>query len=178
MAQQFIEGALALDFEDNAVIVPWDKHAAYQAVQRLPSKAVDFCVLHTLGVAVLECTDYRGFPIELRNARKGSSALALEVATKVRDTIAGMVWNAGRGMSDVDRWTKGCTAIEQKLEVVLWLEEDPPADPAIAAALGSAIRGQLKPWLNARVVVTSTLLEEKAKRPLSWVLVSRVPQGP
>ena len=85
------------------------------------------------------------------------------MACKVRDTIAGVVWACerehDRGRS-VSKLAKALFERDEKVSVVLWLEQDLPLHPGEATALSSLIKKQLH-WLNARVIVTCLAFERE-----------------
>ena len=74
----------------------------------------------------------------------------MEVAEKVRDTLAGMTWACRRGVGEpgherlVGALTGGTPL------VLLWLEED-ESDIGGATALAAQIEAHLRPWLEAHV---------------------------
>lgn len=181
--QIFYEGDLELRFPDEARVLRWDADAAYlRGLQRRANtKAVDFCLLTPTGQPVLlELSDLRGYRIE-NKAHLVSGGMALEVAQKVRDSLSGMIWACERGLTEFDRFERLVHRFvnrAQKLRVVLWLEEDHSPDPGSADALGSAIRGRLRSWLNAQVIVTSRELEQQTNHPLEWLEVRGSPLAP
>lgn len=169
------EGGVEFNFVDCRV-VRWDSHAAYRGgLHKLPpTKAVDF-VVHLVEdrVALLEVKDFRGHRIENRN-RLASDRLPAEVAEKVRDTLAGLIWSRGRDSSDGELDALVRSAFRpgrEKILVVLWLDEDLLADPGMADALGGKIRSLLRPYLLADVVVASLQLQATTSvaRKLPWL---------
>ncbi|XXT19110.1 hypothetical protein WME94_53680 [Sorangium sp. So ce429] len=159
------EGKLRFAFDDDWKILKWDDHGAYVGgLQRFQeTKAVDFFGLYLGEPYFIEVKDFRGHRIE-NKARLSSGELAREVAFKVRDTLAGMVWACRR--SPLDRGELQCFLRPvldraKKVPVVLWLEEDRPPEPALASTLGEAIKRELT-WLNPRVLVTSRSLVQSA----------------
>jgi len=62
----------------------------------------------------------------------------------------------------------------KKVPVVLWLEEDRPAAPPEASALGQAIKKELV-WLNPHVIVASRVLAQTA--PLAGLTVTSLSRG-
>ena len=174
--QVFTEDNLELRFPDDAEVMHRDVDAAYHQGlrRRAGTKAVDFGFLTPAGHPVLlEVSDLRGYRIENKShlARGG---MAQEVAQKVRDSLAGMIWACERDLTAFDRFERLVYRFvnrERKLKIVLWLEEDRPADPGSADALRSAIGGRLRSGLNAQVVVTSRELEQQTAHPLGWLEV-------
>ena len=165
------EGAIVLEL-DAARCLKWDDHPAFaQGVKRLGhTKAVDVCAeVDGEGAVFIELKDFRAARAE--NAeRLESGALAREVAHKVRDSLAGLVWACDRGFADgFDERMVRAFLQKPKAFVVLWLEEDRTSDVTV---LQSAIRSALKPHIESKVVVTSTLLEKQSETPLPWLRAS------
>lgn len=179
MGRVIREGKLELDI-DAAVAIKWDDHRAFrEGIAKLQgSKAVDVAILgEDLGVVLLELKDFRSHRIENKK-RLTAGDLAVEVAEKVRDSLAGLTWAHARPRADgdVERLVGGLyvRGSEPKLLVVLWLEEDqaPPAhqlDP-----IRSAIESALRP-ITAKVIVTSRAVEARTPRPLHWLRVNSLP---
>lgn len=161
------EGKIRLRFKDCDVL-KWDDHPSFlEGLGKVPNtRAVDF-VLKTPDdlVVLLELKDFRGHRIE--NKKKFDPyELPTQVAEKVRDTLAGMLWSCGRdGLRDdvVHRVTKRVSACRrEKLLVVLWLDQDRSGHGGEAATLQREIELRLKRHIEARVVVTSLRLREAA----------------
>jgi hypothetical protein len=170
------EGALVLEIDSHRVL-KWDEHRAFAEglKRREGTKAVDICAeVDGTGAVFVELKDFRGSAIENRE-RIRSNELAREVAEKVRDTLAGLVWACGRDLGEPfhEQLTRGYLEAPKVL-VVLWLEED-VVDVGGATALQDRIRTVLKPHIEARVIVTSSLLEKQSKRPLAWLRASGLP---
>lgn len=146
----FVESRLVFNFGDPwRPVFVWDKHPAYvQGLQRQPSTdAVDFCALLGSAPYLIEVKNIRGHRI-----RNKGRDFACEVADKVRDTIASLVWALGREHADreLDRFVKGL--VQGRCHVVLWLEEDPEPRPPALSALQASIKEELR-WLNPHVNV-------------------------
>jgi hypothetical protein len=92
---EIIEDAIVLEF-DTERWLKWDDHAAFTAgLGRLPhTKAVDICAdVAGEGAVFIELKDFRAAATQ--NApRIRSGELAREVAEKVRDTLAGLLYVA------------------------------------------------------------------------------------
>jgi hypothetical protein len=170
---EITEGRLRLAIDCERA-VKWDEDPAYRSgVERLGgTKAVDVCaVVSGEGPVLLEIKDFRGHGTENKE-RMTSGALAEEVACKVRDTLAGLVWSCARGLSR-DHEKLAAPFINERApppRVVFWLEHD-EASPAIASALQDRIRSALRKYFPARVTVTSSLLEKQSRHPLAWITV-------
>jgi hypothetical protein len=181
MSVVVVEGALRLTIDSRRVL-KWDESHAFAAglARRAGTKAVDVCaVVDGVGPVYLELKDFRASAIENAD-RTRSGALAQEVAEKVRDTLAGLVWACGRGIGeDYHEALTGSflrPSEHGKPTVILWLEED-VADPAGASVLQDAIRAQLRPHITAKVIVTSTHLEACSSVPLQWVHAAGLPSA-
>lgn len=166
------EGDLQFAFDDGWNVLKWDAHGAYiDGLQRFSgTKAVDFFGLYLGAPWFIEVKDFRGHRIANKDRLK-SGELAREIAEKVRDTIAGMVWACNRAPLDAGQVSKFVEPIldrSAKLFVVLWLEEDRPADPAAASMLQEKIRRELS-WLNPRVLVANRSLSDK--KPIQGLVV-------
>ncbi|WP_437896510.1 hypothetical protein [Sorangium sp. So ce124] len=158
------EGKLRFAFDSDWKILKWDDHGAYVGgLQRFQeTKAVDFFGLYLDDPYFIEVKDFRGYRIE-NKIRLSSGELAREVAYKVRDTVAGMVWACDRlplDRGELRGFVRRILARTKKVPVVLWLEEDRPPEPALASALGEAIKRELI-WLNPRVLVTCRSLVQR-----------------
>lgn len=153
--------------------IKWDDHPGFRAgVERLQhTKAVDFLVSLIDGrLGLIEVKDFRGHRIENRE-RIRSHELAREVAAKVRDSLAGSFWASGRenDNGEISRMALRVSRRDtEKPIVVLWLEDD-RADAATASALQQAISSSLRPFLIAKVIVTSSRLERETAAPLEWL---------
>lgn len=172
MAITIVEGALSFEIDAKHAI-KWDDSPAYRAgVERLrKTLAVDVVAdVNGVGAVYLEVKDFRAARAE--NEKRKSEDLAVEVAEKVRDTLAGMTWACRRGLGEpahervVGAMTSGVPL------VVLWLEED-ERDIGGAVALAGQIKAHLKPWLKANVQVASRALCKD--KPLPWLQVSSQP---
>jgi len=155
----------------------WDEHPAFvdgfQALQN--TTAVDVVASVTgEGPVFIELKDFRAAAIA--NKKKFTSgSLAREIAANVRDTLAGLVWACGRGISET--FHEGLTREfleRRKAHVILWLETD-GFEIAGTLALQDAIRTALKPHIEAKVTVTSTLIEKRSASPLTWLRASGLP---
>jgi hypothetical protein len=169
------EGALVLELDSDRCL-KWDNHDAFtKGIARLgTTKAVDVCATVTgAGAVFLELKDFRAARIE-NEKRVTSGELAREIADKVRDSLAGLVWASKRQLGEVfhEQLTRDFLR-QAKAFVVLWLETD-HLDIAGASALQDAIRNELKPHIEAKVIVTSSLLEKQTALPLAWLRVRGV----
>lgn len=123
------------------------------------TRAVDVIGVHaTNGLLLLEAKDFRGFRTENEHRVKGEAAL--EVALKVRDTIAALV---GAARKPVDEFpAEDVTAFlaqGRRVSVVLWLEDDTFCDERMAKSKLGILNGVLKSklaWLNVKTFVLSS----------------------
>lgn len=170
----FREQNLELRFSDEARVLHWDADDAYKRGLRRcqGTKAVDFCLLTpTREPVLLEVSDLRGHRIENKQHLTGGG-MAVEVAEKVRDSLAGMTRACERKLSafeDFERFVHCFINRSSKLKIVLWLEQDRSPDVGFADALRSAIDSRLRAWLNAHIIVTSRHLEQQTTYPLEWL---------
>ena len=83
-------------FGDDWVVVKWDDHAHYRQglIRQQGTKAVDLVAIDALTAWVFEMKDFRG--ARIANKGRVGTELAQEVADKVRDTFASMIWAHGR----------------------------------------------------------------------------------
>ncbi len=138
------------------------------------SKAVDVVGLHELsGLLILEAKDFRGHRID--NKPRIESKVAVEVAIKVRDTIAALV---GASRKPVDEFpSEVLVAALQRgrdVTVVLWLEDDAFRHADRAKQMLSALNGVLKSklaWLKVRTFVLSSNVANR----LPDLVVSNLP---
>jgi hypothetical protein len=165
------EGRLRFTFDDNWSVERYDGdgdvtdggHSFYRnQVSRLPdTKAVDFIgILELEGGYLIEVKDFRGYRIPNKRRLK-SDELALEVAHKVRDTVAGLV-GAWRNESNSTTLSNTGQLLFHKtkiLRIVLWLEDDVSVDRGTwrerLNTLTTRIQGYLG-WLTRRVIVMSS----------------------
>lgn len=107
---------------------------------------------------LLEAKDFRGH--QAANAHRMSGEVCLEVALKVRDTIAGIVGAARMAVVEFPA-VQVAAALQPgpDLMVVLWLEDDLFTDPVKTASKLQVLNSLLKTkltWLNARTFVVSS----------------------
>ncbi len=123
------------------------------------TKAVDIVGVHDVsGLLLLEAKDFRRNRIANKPRIKGE--VAVEVAFKVRDTIAAFL---GASRKPVDEFPAehlaGALQRGAKVTVVLWLEDDSFRDSDHAKQTLSVLNGELKSklaWLNVKTFVLSS----------------------
>lgn len=164
MTKTFDEQYLRFEFDDEWQVTKYDSHRDYQKIQeQTGAKGVDFVGLTPTDgdrLYLVEVKDFRGYRIENKRRVKDSQ-LALEVAQKVRDTLAGIV-GAYRASSEPEVWQAYARYLANAappLYVVLWLEEDLSHTPQERSRqkksiLGNQLKQRLK-WLTTRVLVES-----------------------
>ena len=138
------------------------------------ARAVDLIGLHEVsGLWLLEVKDFRGH--RSANKRRIQGEVALEVAVKVRDTVAALVGAARKPVTEFPAG-KLMKAFERNrpVTVVLWLEDDTFRDEAKAkhqlSVLNNVLKTQLA-WLNARTLVLSSAVPNR----INDLVVSNLP---
>jgi hypothetical protein len=164
MTTTFDEGFVRFTFGRDWNVIKWDGEPAYRkGIGALAdTRAVDFVALLRSEPWLIEVKDFRDHRIE-NKGKLSSGLLARQVAEKVRDTLAGMLWACGRKAIDpghMPTFVHRFINREKKLPVVLWLDEDIPPTPAYASNLAESLRKELI-WLNAHVIVTSVSLAQR-----------------
>ena len=173
-----VEKLLRFRFDDTWVVIKYDDHRDYvERIRHLPeTKGVDFvAVLDERLLYFIEAKDFRGHRIENR-ARVKDGELAIEVAQKVRDTIAGIVAAHHRGSTEEwSRFIECLTNSVNPVRVLLWLEDDlPPGPRGRRHNHASVVTDRLKQhlsWLTPRVFVAGLTIGS----PLSGVTVTNLP---
>lgn len=139
------------------IVYQWEELPSFkEGIAKLASaKPVDFIGLHGSDPYFIEVKNFCGYRIE--NKRKFTSGtLATDIADKVRDTLAGLVWAMERGhdSAELAPLLRQVFSAKSKCKVVFWLEEDPQSHPADRSALAEAIKARLS-WLKPHVIVRS-----------------------
>lgn len=174
------EGYLAFDFDHRWRIFKLDAHRDYrERIGKLEgTKAVDFlAVLDETELSLIEVKDFRGHRIESK-ARLSKGELAVEVAQKVRDSLACMI-GAHHTSTLTEHWEPFIRFLcnrQGSIKIVLWLEEDlPPPHPRLRqkakASVETNIFKQKLTWLTSHVLVCG-----KDKEGLPGVQVSNLPR--
>jgi hypothetical protein len=137
------------------------------------SRACDFLGLWRASVAYLiEVKDFRGYRIQNKH-RLGKGELALEVAQKVRDTLAGIVSGCRRA-DGKHLWRElrdHLTGPRHEVIIVLCLEDDGLRDKVELGVQAEAIRQKLA-WLCPKVRVVSQRINPDK---LPGVVVTNLP---
>ena len=158
----FSERRLRFEFGTAWDVRKWDDEPVYrEGIGRLSeSKALDFVGRLDRSLFLIEVKDFRGYRIENRK-RLVNGELAIEVAQKVRDMLAGIVGVSGEGRIDCALWKPFLdAAVGRPVRVVLWIEQDaPPGKPkGIVDQLNNTLSQQLKQnlrWLTSHVRIAS-----------------------
>jgi hypothetical protein len=144
------EGDLVFEFGEKWQVFKLDEHRDYrERIAKIDeTKAVDFVGIFNHEILYLiEVKDFRGHRIEnidrlfkaklpscqLVNGEcqldKGNLWLPIELAQKVRDSIACIIGNSHTS-SEAQTWQPYAKLIcNQKIKVILWLEQDLPTNP-------------------------------------------------
>ncbi len=172
----FKESELKFEFSNDWWVVQYDDLADYRKLSNAieGSKAVDFIgVLNDKTLSFIEVKNFREHRIETKpRISGGDDPIELEVAQKVRDTLAGVLAASRHSTHLKSEWTKVVGFLketEKNIEVILWLEEDlpPQYSPVLRAkkmqANGGILVKRLKQkmnWLTNRVFVCNVLENE------------------
>lgn len=172
------ESRLRFRFDDSwALMHQWDKTLAFIAgLGKLSStSAVDFIGMHGSDPYFIEVKNFRGYRIDNKE-RLTSGELVAEIADKVRDTIAGLVWAMQREhrSTELESLLRYLFSVKSKCKVVLWLEEDLQPRPADRSALAEAIKARLG-WLKPHVLM---LTRQDPPLPGLEVVGARPESGP
>jgi hypothetical protein len=174
------EGYLAFEFGERWRVFKLDEHRDYrERIGKLDeTKAVDFIgILDDKELYFIEVKDFRGYRIESKDRflkgklpdcqliegecqlLKGELPLSVELAQKVRDSIACII-GAYRTSSEPEVWAYYATLLcnkKRSIKVVLWLEHDLPSHLTLRRkAMESVSANFLKPklkWLTHSVFV-------------------------
>ncbi len=128
------------------------------------TKAVDVIGLHEVsGLLLLEVKDFRGHRIA--NKPRVEGEVSIEVAVKVRDTVAALAGAARKPVTEFPS-VELAAALEQgkDVAVVLWLEDDTFRYVDRSKQKLSALNGVLKSklsWLNVRTFVLSSAVPNR-----------------
>ena len=167
----FTESELLFDFSDKtwSYLMQYDEESDFFKIRDAVkgTKAVDFIgVFDEKNLAIIDVKNFRGYRIENKSRlENGEDSLDMEVAKKVRDTIAGIAGAAINSTHKADYWQKYLSFFQHKkrIEVILWLEEDQDPRPIALQQKRSKSRGgtltqRLKnnlKWLTPYVQVVS-----------------------
>lgn len=150
-------------FDDSWSVFCYDSEGAgYHEIRDsvTGSKSCDFVGIRNRTGYLIEVKDFRGYRIQ-NKARISDGELAVEVAQKVRDTLAGIVSGVRRG--DTQRpWNElllQCLGkADGQITIVLSLEDDAASSPLRWKQRLNTLSDQIKAklnWLRVRVSVVS-----------------------
>lgn len=166
----FQESDLKFQFSDNWWVVQYDDLTDYNNLKNTVegSKAVDFIgILGNETLTFFEIKNFRGYRIENKpRLEVGHDPIEVEIAQKVRDTLAGVAAAARNSTHLRTEWQRVLHFLQndrKNVEVVLWLEDETtPQYDAIRKrkmqAKGGVLSQRLKQrlsWLTSRVFVCS-----------------------
>ena len=162
----FKERQLQFSFDDKIwKALKYDESPAHLRVNMNEHKAIDFLAIYkNESIVLMEVKSFKGHRIENKN-RISSGELNIEIARKVRDSVAGIV---GTGRSKIHINHDICGDVAQKLVnanndvlVIVWMEEDKIPNgyhrqkhKADASIRLKELKSKLS-WLNAKVSVNS-----------------------
>ena len=167
-----IESNMRFSFDASkwASLMQYDVETDYKKMKDVvqETKAVDFIgILEGEILSFIEVKNFRGHRIENKPRLGGTDdPLELEVAQKVRDTIAGIIGAARNSTHLQENWTKYSNfLLHQKkiIHVILWLEEDNILVPTIMRTKRERARGgtliqrlrQNMNWLTPYIFVSN-----------------------
>jgi hypothetical protein len=159
----FQEARLEIVFDDTWLCEKWDEHPSFtrSAGKLQGTCAVDLLGIHGNIVYLIEIKDFRSHRIE--NKSRQTRDLPHEIATKVRDTIAGII--GASIMNKENPFFRECAAIlgntadERRIRVVAWILEDkvmPRKGHMHAAVRRKQLQAQLR-WLTTKVFESDPL---------------------
>lgn len=168
---QFVEGHLAFTFGPhwNETALKFDApKGVYKKIsnQIEGTKGIDFLGICGQHLIFIEVKDFRDYRIQNKK-RITDGELALEIAQKVRDSIACIV--GGGRTSDEEQWSQFAKLLidkQKQLRVILWLEDDTPSSPQSqrkSLVAQSVLRHDLERRLNW---LTSKVIIHNLKKPL------------
>jgi len=169
----FEESNLRFEFgEDWTLIEQYDIHADFDSIKNAISgtKGVDFIgILNDKTLYFFEVKNFRGHRITSKGRfKEGEDPVWLEVAQKVRDTVAGIIGASRKSLDKAEKakWQEVSTYLtnpNKRMVVVLWLEQDGDNEEQEykkkrKKGYKTTIKGKLKEslfWLTDEVLVLS-----------------------
>jgi hypothetical protein len=139
------------------------------------TRAVDVVAIHRkMGILLLEAKDFRGHRIANKK-RLTSGEIVVEVALKVRDTIAGLVGADRKSVNEFDAVALSKALGPAKdVTVVLWIEDYDQVTPERAKQQMDTLNQSLKKklaWLGVKTFVLSS----KASNRIPGLTVTDLP---
>lgn len=197
--KEFQEGSLKISFDDTWTCEKWDGCSSFrQGIGKLNgrlleehkctkcnektgceagTKAVDFLGVRNNNVYLIEIKDFRTSRIP--NKDRHEEDLPLEIALKVRDTLAGVI--GASVMKTDDTLAQECVRIfgrtndGGRVYVIAWILEDrnmPDKDHMRAAVRRKQLASKLR-WLTTKVLDGNPLVDPQ----VSGVRVERLKQA-
>lgn len=164
----FIESDLKFEFSTAWWLEQYDNLTDYINLKNVVpgSKGVDFIgILNNETLSFIEVKNFRGHRIESKpRLQLGEDPIEIEVAQKVRDTLAGITAAARNSTHLKNEWQRVLTFLQndkKNVEVILWLEEDSFSHSVVANArrnksnsgtLSRRVKQKMT-WLTTRVFV-------------------------
>lgn len=154
-----VEGDLEFEFDATWTAVQWDR-SAFRALRGHLGKAADIVGMRarTSGSSALFVFEIKDYPMNPGSPVPSPTDLAETCATKVRDTLAQIVFSpqlVGRPTGAMERLCRGFGSTRHPLHVVVWVEDAnlPPLDVTL---LQAELRRALQ-WLPTKSVSTFSL---------------------
>ncbi|MBF0283744.1 MAG: hypothetical protein HQL51_04725 [Magnetococcales bacterium] len=175
--QEFIEGKLTFLFPEDWIVLKYDDSKLHKRMKRVDdTKAVDFMALSSKGngetLWIMEVKNPRGHESENKERITGGG-LALEVAQKVRDSLAGLwvgCWTVHADMESMrPRFCRPLGGNVSK-KVVLFLETAPewcPEKCDYRKNLSDLLNKKLR-WYGFRCLVYNM---EELPKTVGWTVV-------
>lgn len=158
------EGSIRFEFGSTWSIVKLDEDVGYRSgIEKVDqTKAVDFAGVNNKDdLFLIEVKDFRGYRIENKQ-RLANGELAVEIAQKVRDSIACII-GCNRMYDTPDTWSKMAKLLANKtrdIRIVIWLEHDLPSNPKLRTKANAAIATDVFKkklfWLTTKVLVADS----------------------
>jgi hypothetical protein len=155
------EKRLAFEFSDEWRVFKFDEHHDYRkGIEKIDNaKAVDFLgIFEDSTLYFVEVKDFRGYRIE-NKARLSNMELAIELAQKVKDSLACIV-GSFHSSSEPKYWQPYVTLLCRKnsqIKIVLWLEDELPKHPEarqkVMASTRTKVFKQKLSWFTTHVLV-------------------------
>jgi len=179
--KHFEESGLAFTFGERWQVGKLDEHRDYRrGLGTLEgSKAVDFLgILDGRELYLIEVKNFRHYRIENKE-RLSTGELALELAQKVRDSLACLI-GAYHTSDEPDFWQPVVKLLchqKRKIKIVLWLEHDLPPSPLarqkVVQLVSKKVFKSRLTWLTSQVI-----LESRDGQRLPDLQVSNLPRPP
>lgn len=173
--KDFDESGIVFSFDESKwEITQFDKERDYINVSNAlkETKAVDFIGIHdNHTVYFFEIKSFRGHSLDqsVKNRLKnGAEDLAVEVAQKVKDTLACLLAGARNSTNQSGFWLKVCDIIKDKekdpVRIFAWIEEDRKGKHQKERNVELSVRtSKLKSklgWLSKRVFIIDLAKKE------------------